>query len=150
MWRRAMPAHLEGEEADAAARAMALHVAARALDPRDVTRALDDPALRIAFGVDRPRRLLRRARGCVSAKHAAERLLVEFASRVPGLAGSSPRYLRRMALSLGATVEREAGVTRARLGRAPLDVLLVIAGCKRGVVELPGGVAVELLEDRGP
>jgi hypothetical protein len=159
-WRRAMPDSMPGEECDSLARALALVVAARALDPRGAAGSMDDAALRLAFRVDEPQRRLREGRHAVakalgpsarggSPQRASERLLAQFAARVPGLAGSSARYLRQNALALSATVERDARSCRVRLGRAPLDVLLVIAGCKRGAIELPGGVAVELREDRG-
>ena len=82
---------------------------------------------------------------------AAARLLEECGHAVPGLTGSSPTFLRAQALALPVrlrTGERGADSV-VRLGRAPLDVLLVLAGAKRIRIELPGFAAIRCVEDVG-
>jgi hypothetical protein len=126
---------------DELARATAWAVALRALEPRGLA-GFADPALALAFGVERPLALLRTHRRRTRAMAGA--LLDEFSRRIPGLAGASPGYLRRNALALGATVERDGERCTVRLGRAPLDILLVLGGAKTGRVPLPGLGALEL------
>lgn len=154
LWR----ARLESAEADAVVRALALAVVARALEAGEAVGALRDPALRLAFEVDDPlallwarRRAVRELSNAVEANagisRIAQKLLAEFAQRIPGLADASPGYLRRNALTLSASLERRGGQCTVRIGRAPLDVLLVLAGAKRGRIALPGGAPLQLHED---
>jgi hypothetical protein len=154
LWRR----QLEGPDADVDSRALALAVVARALEEDEPTTVLRDPALRLAFDVDDPLQVLRRGRHEIalalrsdaagpSFARLARRLLAEFAQRIPGLAGTSPGYLRRNALALPATVERRSDICTVRLGHAPLDVLLVLAGAKSGRIELAGAAALQMSED---
>jgi len=70
---------------------------------------------------------------------AGVKLLAEFGASLPGLAESSPDYLRTNLLTLPAAIDVQPTGTRIRLGRAPLDVLLSLSGCKRGSCVLPGG-----------
>jgi hypothetical protein len=63
---------------------------------------------------------------------AARAVLVRFASRLPGFAGSGPAYLWRNILGFGATVDYEAGRVIARCERPPLHLLLSITGMIRG------------------
>ena len=77
----------------------------------------------------------------------AHALLRDFAHAVPGLAEASPNYLRRNALDLPAVFE--TAEARVHLGRAPLDVLLVLCGAKRGTIDLPGARRLTLREDAG-
>ena len=127
------------------ARALAWAVALRALEPRGAA-SLRDVALSQAFGLEQPLAVLRKARAVLPSRitSTAHQLLEEFSRRIPGLAGASPAYLRRNALALPATVEPRDGGCIVRLGRAPLDILLVLAGAKSGRVALPGGALVEL------
>jgi hypothetical protein len=144
-WRR----RLDAADADALVRSLALAVVARALEGRSAARALGDPALQIALGVERPLALLWTQRSAVRSAlretHAgarltpiARQLLAEFARRVPGLADASRGYLRRNALELSAAIERRDARCVVRLGRAPLDVLLTLSGARRGAIALPG------------
>jgi hypothetical protein len=71
--------------------------------------------------------------------------MLEFGRRIPGCRGSSAAYLRTQCLALPAAVRRDG--TAARLGRAPLDVLLGFAGLKRTSVTLPDGRRIDLSED---
>lgn len=157
LWR----GRLKCADADAVVRAFVLAVVARALNPEEATGTLRDSALRLAFDLDDPLTLLRTHRRDLRALlnavevgvgigRLAQLLLDEFAQRIPGLAGASPDYLRRNALTLPATVERQEGECVVHLGRAPLDVLLVLSGAKRGRVALPGGASLRLLEDTAP
>ena len=76
---------------------------------------------------------------------AAEWLLADVAGAMPGLAGSTPAFLRAQALRMTVAIRVGAGgtPTLARLGRAPLDVLLVLAGVKRASIELPGIATIQ-------
>jgi hypothetical protein len=47
-------------------------------------------------------------------------------------------------LNLPAQIECKGVFVRARLGRAPLDVLLTLSGYKHGTIALPGGHRIEL------
>ena len=128
------------------ARAFAWAVALRALEPRGA-QGLRDAAITQAFALEQPLAILRSRRHAVLRKRVtptARELLEEFSRRVPGLAGASPGYLRRNALALPATVERRDDGCIVRLGRAPLDILLVLAGAKSGRIALPGGARLEL------
>lgn len=95
-------------------------------EPGDDYDALVSAARCIATG--RQRRLLALlARG----------LLHDFAWRLPGFAQASVRHLRRNFLAIDAELEFGAERCIARLGHAPLDVLLSITGAKRRDVRLP-------------
>lgn len=141
---------------------LALAVAARALGGPRAGAIVADDALRQAFGVtvvpgaavhDVSPARLRRAivRAVPRAARAAERsldagirsaavvLLREFARRMPGCEGATARYLRRQCLAGGAAVTIHDGRVDARLGRAPLDVLLRLSGLHRVEVALPDG-----------
>jgi hypothetical protein len=78
-------------------------------------------------------------------------LLRDCARALPGLNGSSRSFLRSQALALSARLQAGEGAADsvASLGRAPLDVLLVLAGMKRIRVELPGVAAIRCVEDIG-
>jgi len=75
-------------------------------------------------------------------------LLREFASRLPGCRESSPAYLRSQCLSMSAHVTLDDACIGVRLGRAPLDVLLTLAGINRGTTVLPDGRALRIETDR--
>jgi hypothetical protein len=127
------------------------------LEAAEALGALRDPALRLAFDVEQPLALLRSRRhqvaralqgeGRQSVSRAARQLLEEFGRRVPGLADASAGYLRSNVLSLSALLAHRGDQCTVRLGRPPLDILLVLAGAKRGRIVLPGGVSLELRED---
>jgi hypothetical protein len=131
---------------DERVRSLAWTVALRALQPRDRREGFADPALQLAFGIGRPLKLPART----GVRRLAAALLEEFALRIPGLAGASPAYLRRNVLALPATVERRGERCVARLGRAPLDILLVLAGAKSGRIALPGAAVLELFAQDSP
>jgi hypothetical protein len=157
------------DRADPLASWLALAVVARALSPGKPSAVEGDPALRRVFGLparpgapprDRAARdaLLGALRagegGLVAPARAglrwqlrawADALLAETGRRIPGCDGSSPGYLRTRCLSLPAAVRADGGA--ARLGRAPLDVLLVFSGLKRAAVTLPDGRGLTLAED---
>jgi hypothetical protein len=135
-------------------RLLAFAVVARALLPRATSRVFDDDALRSAFGLDDVRRRLHerrrplrrhlRSAGFPRLGNAAAATLDEFASRVPGLAGSTHDYLRRNLLDLRAAVRMRADAVLVELGRAPLDVLLVLSGAKHGGAGLPGSLPLRM------
>jgi hypothetical protein len=128
-------------------RALALAVIARALSPAEARAVMTDRALLAAVGLTDARRVLQRRRSAATAfsiEGGARGLLAALRSRLPGLTHSTPRYLRRNVLSLPAEVAVDAGVVHVALGTAPLDVLLVLAGYKRGSCLLPGGPRVEV------
>ncbi len=114
-------------------------------------------ALRVIAGDPAPQARAHRSQRALvggrlgAAVHCAgAQLLAEFGERLPGLAESSPEYLRKNLLKLPAAVDARPAGARVRLGRAPLDVLLMLAGCKRGSCELPGGRMLELVADLQP
>jgi hypothetical protein len=87
---------------------------------------------------------------------AAAVVMADLARALPGLAASTPAFLRAQALALPAVVEvpaapedGDASPNVVRLGRAPLDVLLVLSGVKRQRLLLPGVPPIELQEDHG-
>ena len=166
-------------DADALCRALVLRVAALALAGRDAARVLADPAVCSACALEgadarierhaglavaalravlRVRPALAAAR-CAHPSPALKRLLAEAAARLlddcaralPGLLGSSPTFLRAQALTLPVRLQSgtDGADSLACLGRAPLDVLLVLAGAKRGRIELPGVPAIRCVEDIG-
>jgi hypothetical protein len=158
-WATALRSSARKVDGDALARALALAVSARAFGAAPFER---DEALLVAAGANvesrsllrRHGRLLARALrgptrprsesaglGAWTARHA-QALLKQLAARLPGLSGSTPSYLRQNVLRFGASVEVFDGRVTARLGRSPLDVLLVFAGYKRGSWRLPGGPEV--------
>jgi len=163
---------------DAEARALALAIVATALAPRVAEQIIDDAALTAAFEVDGVRRRLRRkrcrqalesigggaadvrtrrARGALAGgatgamlQGAATRLLEEFSARLPGMAAATPGYMRENVLMLGAGVERGEDIVRVTLGRASIDVVLVLSGMKRGRLGIPGiEILLEASEDFG-
>ena len=96
----------------------------------------------------------RRAHVAHLIAEAAALLLSDLGRALPGLAASTPAFLRAQALSLAAFVEpapagQEPRPTVVRLGRAPLDVLLVLSGVKRLELALPGIAPIRLQEDYG-
>jgi len=104
-----------------------------------------DPVLHEAFVLDRPLRTLKTNRAAIARmleggaiRASAGILLEELSRRIPGLAGASHGYVRRNALALHASIERHGTACVVRLGRAPLDILLVLAGAKSGRIVLPG------------
>ncbi|MBX3644260.1 MAG: hypothetical protein KF720_14475 [Rubrivivax sp.] len=134
-WQEVLPG--DAETAAQLSRAMSLDLIARCLQPRAPAQVRTDPALCTLWQVQDLPDLLRRhgpslraANRAVPGPRPAEQLLRALATRVPGCAQSSARYLRDNLLSMPATValDAEAGVARVRLGRAPLHVLLLIAG----------------------
>jgi hypothetical protein len=140
-WQARLARRMSPREAQAHARALALRVIAAALAPHAPEKVEHDPALRLAMDVTGAGDAARPVR------RAAAALLHATAQRILGLEGSSVAYLRENALSLSAAVERQGAQVTVRLGRAPLDVLLVLSGVKRGAIDLPGGVRVEMRED---
>jgi len=80
---------------------------------------------------------------------AAAVLLADCAQALPGLAASSPGFLRSQALAMRASLQISPDLVMVRLARAPLDVLLVLGGVKRVRVELPGTAPLQLTEDHG-
>jgi hypothetical protein len=171
-WREAL--------ADVEARTLAFAISVYALAPERTGHMANDEALLRALDVSDVRRFLaRRRRSCETALReiaadaqsvvqarrrdalfggrlgaalhcAGKKLLAELGTRLPGLAGSSPDYLRRNLLTLPAAIDTHAAGARVRFGRAPLDVLLTLAGWKRGRCELPGGRMIELGGDVPP
>lgn len=134
-WQEALPG--DAETAAQLARAMSLDLIARCLQPRAAALVRTDPALCALWQVQDLPALLRRhgpslreAWRAVPGPRPAEQLLRALATRVPGCARGSARYLRDNLLSMPASLalDPEAGVARVRLGRAPLHVLLLIAG----------------------
>lgn len=169
-WRDALRAAGVEERADRLAAWLALAVVARALSPGEPRRVERDPVLRRAFGApDAPRpvpsdretkRALRYALAVVARaggarpgrrrlgpmmRAAGRALLVETGRRIPGCDGSTAAYLRTRCLSLPASLRADGGA--ARLGRAPLDVLLVFSGLKRAELRLPCGRMLVLREE---
>jgi hypothetical protein len=67
------------------------------------------------------------------------------ARRIPGCYGSTGGYLRMQCLSMPAAVHQDGSA--ARLGRAPLDVLLRLSGLTRTEVLLPDGRHLALREE---
>jgi hypothetical protein len=166
-WQAAIEARLgDGDEAARLAATLALDVIARALAPRDAPSVMTDPALHRVFSpapdvrLDleaTDRRLLARSMAeapatatlCTTHRGYAARaracsaaLLTDLAGRIPGLDGSTARYVRRQVLSPYATISPDG--TEARLGRPPLDVLLILSGLKRACVVLPHGRTLTL------
>lgn len=128
-----------GSEDDAAAlvRAMSLDLIARTLQPRQPRLVLCDPALRALWQLGDGPALLRahagaarRARRAAPGAGAGRQLLRALAERVPGCAEGGAAYLRRNLLTMPATLtlDHDARLAQVRLGRAPLHVLLLIAG----------------------
>jgi hypothetical protein len=72
-------------------------------------------------------------------------LLVRLGERVPGGAGASAGWLRRNLLAADVRVDAAGdGTAQVLLGRAPLHVLLLLAGLTRTTIDLPGRrIAVE-------
>lgn len=157
------------EAASSLAATLALAVIARALDPRSVATIEGDAALRRAIGPDdwraaplrlADRRLLARALDETAGESGSRRglegrlggqaraLIAAFADRVPGCDGSTPGYVRRQLLSLHAGISSDG--TQARLGRPPLDVLLVFSGLKRASVTLPHSRTLSLSGEMTP
>jgi hypothetical protein len=149
-WRQTAATELAQTDADRIARALALEVAARALAPRNARMVVNDPALIPAFDVAghslREHQALARHALRATGNRSTALLLDALAGRIAGLAGSSPAYLRKNALALHATLERDGQCVSVVLGRAPLDVLLTLSGAKRGSVTLPGGPRIEMRE----
>lgn len=149
-WRHIAAAKLARPDADTFTRALALEVAARALAPRAVRAIVSDPALTLAFDVTgyslREHRALARRALRATGSPAATLLLGSLAERIVGLAGSSHAFLRKNALPLHATVERDGERVSVVLGRAPLDVLLTLSGARGGSLSLPGGACIEMRE----
>ncbi|MBP1202429.1 hypothetical protein JOD97_000443 [Duganella sp. 1411] len=77
-------------------------------------------------------------------------LLREFAARLPGCDEASPDHLRSQCLSQGADVVIGDGHIAVHPGRAPLDVLLTLAGLKRASVVLPDGRTLALQPEPAP
>lgn len=166
-WRDHLRARGAGAEAEPLAALLALAIAARALDPTRRAELERDPALRHAFGIPEPSARLGRANARLllvvlrarvephgsrfvpgSMRERARALLAELARRIPGCEGSSAAYLRTRCLALPAAVRDDGSA--ARLGRAPLDVLLVLSGLKRARIERPDGSVLALSEELAP
>jgi len=73
-------------------------------------------------------------------------LLADFANRLPGFAASSRQYLHDNFLACAATIEREEHRSIVTIGRAPLSLILIVAGINRQHYELSwfGGHRYEL------
>lgn len=142
--------HAMALQADLAARALCsvLHPGAAATNPPADP---DDSAAQLHRRPLTPRPLKR------LLAQAARRLLADCGRALPGLGGSTPAFLRRQALDLPARLHiadddhAEAAHTdsQVRLGRAPLDVLLVLAGVRRCRIALPGVPAIRCTEEIG-
>jgi hypothetical protein len=83
---------------------------------------------------------------------AAMLVMADLGRALPGLAASTAAFLREQALSLAAVIEpapaaQDSLPTVVRLGRASLDVLLVLSGVKRQQLLLPGIAPIQLRED---
>lgn len=76
--------------------------------------------------------------------HAGSALLTVLAARVPGCEAASPAWLRANLLSGSAQLDLspERGALDVRLTRAPLHVLLLVAGLTSGRWRLPGPAGV--------
>ena len=155
---------------DSVAAWTALAVVSRVLNPRRPVPIADDQCLRTLFGVAEPpgaiERSARRAAchalatdapraGVVAPRRLepllrafARALLREFAARVPGCHESTSHYLRTQCLTLGAAVSADG--SRATVGRAPLDVLLVLSGLTRADVSRPDGTRLVISRDTFP
>lgn len=134
-WQEVLPG--DAETAAQLSRAMSLDLIARGLQPRAPAQVRTDAALCTLWQVQDLPDLMRRhgpslrvASRAVPGPRPAEQLLRALATRVPGCAQGGARYLHDNLLSMPATValDAETGVARVRLGRAPLHVLLLIAG----------------------
>lgn len=151
-------------DAEQLSRALVLAMCAFALSPRPKA-VLDDPAFATAFGVAdglhllathaEPVRAALRTVACrapgraprtVAARcdpflaGAAAVLLAALAQRVPGCSDSSPDYIRRNLLAVDARIAIEADreSVRITLTRAPLHVLLLLAGLTRATAMCAG------------
>jgi len=167
-WRDALVADF-GERANSMAAWLALAVTARALNPRHRAAIEGDSVLRRVFGVSDARqspawgRMVKRALATALAaadpaisEGARNRrlethllcwsnaLLIECGRRIPGCDGASFSYLRAQCLSFPAVVASDG--SSARLGRPPLDVLLMLSGLRRAQVTLPDGRMLALAE----
>lgn len=127
-----------------------LAVAALRAAVRDANAPAGEPPTR-PTGSSKPGARLPRLLG-----EAATLVIADLARSLPGLAGSTPAFLRMQALALSAVVQAspegedgEATTSLVRLGRAPLDVLLVLSGVKRQRLQLPGIPPIQLQEDWG-
>jgi hypothetical protein len=131
-----VPAPLHGLDAAIAARMWAL--ASLACD--DPEPLVGDPVVRLLAGAeptDGPTPVLR-AEPSEALDDARTRVLSDFATVLPGLAGSSPDYLRSWFVQRDALVEPVSdGVIRVRLERGPLDVLLERLPYPLGAFRLP-------------
>lgn len=166
-WHETLRANGDDDQADRLAAWLALAVTARALSPACPATVERDPVLRRAFGAPNERRPVpcdratkrelrhalavtmhvrtRRRRLGPLLRAVARAVLAEAGRRIPGCEGSTPAYLRTQCLSLTAAVRADGGA--ARLGRAPLDVLIVFSGLKRAELRLPGGRTLVLCEE---
>jgi hypothetical protein len=145
-WRDAsLEAGREADEATESAAQQALAVVAHALAAERAGAITSDAAVRQLFGVTGTTRL-RRGR----VRRYAGALLRELAARLPGCDGSSPRYLRAQCLTLPAGLAFAADRIEARLGRAPLDVLLTLSSFKRSSVPLPDGRTLVIVPEGTP
>jgi hypothetical protein len=91
-----------------------------------------------------PRDLFVSRRAARSLAGLARATTRRFARRLPGFGDASAPFLWANALGVSATLERGPRGWSARLGRAPLDVLLSLAKVAEGAVEAPSGVRIDL------
>jgi len=126
----------------------ALAVVAAALSGKNAAAIARDPLLRAVCGVEpttkRAASDLSRDLRSPRVRAEARALLRALASCVVGGAGSSADYIRKQYLTLHASVSITEVQVAVRLGRAPLDVMLVLAGLKRADVTLPDGRSLVL------
>jgi hypothetical protein len=151
------------DDAPALVRALCLATVAFALAPAQPHAVLSDDALHRALGIDASllrrhsaavARLLRSAPvgdaeavAAVVARRSdrrlaglAQALLARLGERVPGCDAAGAPWLRSELLGARAIVETQPGVNgcTATCARAPLHVLLLLAGLTRAAVMLPG------------
>ena len=169
-WSDALRATRRGDRAEALASWLGLAIVARALRPERPTVIERDPVLRRVFHLPPRPAAMRHDQASTEAllgalrvveevarvapgrpelgwrlRAWAQALLLEFGRRIPGCDGASDAYLRSQCLSLPAAVRSDGAA--ARLGPAPLDVLLGFSGLKRACVTLPDGSGLDLSEE---
>jgi hypothetical protein len=102
---------------------------------------LDDPVLRTLYGIDDGLRRPTAPAGRASAPRpevaAGQRLLRAFAAPLRGFAHASDDHLRRNFLDVGAHLEADDDRWLVGVGRAPLHVILQMAGLDRRDLWVP-------------
>lgn len=117
-------------------------------DLRRLTAAGRRPSLADARWLATPAALRGRPQARGAVQGLANAALHALTVLLPGFAQSSPGFLWRNLLDIGAWIAPEPGGLRAVLQRPPLDVLLAISGLADRVVTLADGRLLRL--ERGP